>query len=271
MYGPEDVMTFAEAALAYAEDGGDTRFLVRITKELADMKLKDIKPKDIRDAARRAYPEAAPATQNRQGITPARAVMNYGHAQGWCPAIRVSTFKTDPPKKQAVEMDYMEKMRPHMPDRLFVLMLFLHVTGRRVGDAVSLTPAALTGNSVLIPKTKTGAAKTVIVPDQLADMMRSLEPRHGRLFGYKHRHSVYNTLRRACERAGLPYLGTHQPGRHSFATALHGARIGIKGIAEAGGWASIPLLGQTYIHDTDASEVAAGLMGKKMATSFGRD
>jgi len=78
LYGAQEVVTFGECALAYAQDGGEARFLVAITQQLSSIRLKDITPKTVRDAARAAYPDAAPATVNRQAITPARAVINYG-------------------------------------------------------------------------------------------------------------------------------------------------------------------------------------------------
>lgn len=72
-YGPEAVVTFDEAALAYLQDGGEARFVVKIAEQLSGKVLREITPKMIRDAARRAYPTAKAATVNRQGIVPARA------------------------------------------------------------------------------------------------------------------------------------------------------------------------------------------------------
>lgn len=270
LYGPEEVVTFDAAAVAYAEDGGETRFLMKMAEQLQGKPLRDIRPKDIRDAARRAFPAAAPATINRQGITPAAAVINWAHGQGWCAPIRVKRFAVERPKRKAVGREYIEALRPHLPDRLYVLMLFLHQTGRRVGDAIGMTPDWIDGQRIHIPRTKNGEAATVVLTPEVADLLAALEPRHGRVFGYRERSSLYPTLRRACGKAGVEYLGTHQPGRHSFATTLHKAGWGSKKIAEAGGWKSVALVAQTYEHPENTAQEAAGIFGKFVASSAKR-
>lgn len=263
-YGPEAVVTFDEAALAYAQDGGEVRFLTRMAEMLAGKVLREITPKMIRDAARRAYPEAKPATVNRQGIVPARAVMNYGHAQGWCAPIRVEGFPVDLPNKRAVGQEYLDAMRPHLPARAYALLMFLHYTGRRVGEAIAMKPEQIDGLRVTFGKTKNGKPAVAVMPKPVADLVAALEPVDGRVFGYAHRSSLYATLRRAARKAGVDYLGTHQLGRHSFATALDNAGWTSKQIADAGGWESPALVQKTYVHTADTQEKAARLLGKKL-------
>lgn len=267
LYGPEEVVTFDAAALAYAEDGGEVRFLPKIAAQFQGVPLREIRPRDVRDAARRAYPDAAPSTLNRQGITPAAAVINWAHGQGWCAPIRVKRFAHEQPSRKAIGRDYLEDLRPHLPARLYALMLFLHQTGRRVSEALAMTPEWLDGNRVHIPKTKNGEPARVVITDEMAGLLADLEPRHGLVFGYRDRSSLYPTLRRACRKAGVEYLGTHQPGRHSFATTLHNAGWHSKRIAEAGGWKSVSLVAQTYEHPENTAQEAAGVFGKKMARS----
>ena len=123
----------------------------------------------------------------------------------------------------------------------------------------------MTSLRVFIPDTKNGEPATVVITSEVAELIAKLETRHGRVFGYVHRSSLYNTLRRACKKAGVEYLGTHQPGRHSFATSLSEAGWGTKAIAEAGGWKSTRLVAETYEHPVDAQEKAAMHFGKKLA------
>lgn len=264
-YGAEAVVTFEEAALAYAGDGGEARFLVKIAEQLHGKVLREITPRMIRDAAKRAYPTAKPATVNRQGIGPARAVLNYGHAQGWCAPIRVEGFEVTQPRKKAVGQDYLDALRPYLPARMYALLMFLHYTGRRIGEALDITPDQIDGVRVFLPDTKNGEDAIAIMPPQLAALMSSLEPIDGRVFGYAARSSVYPTLRRAAKKAGLEYLGTHQLGRHSYATALHGAGWNSKQIADAGGWKTAALVDKTYIHNAETQGKAAGVLGKKLA------
>lgn len=269
LYGASHVVTFDECALAYAEDGGDTRFLVKITQQLSGMRLRDITPNEVRAAARRAYPNAAPATQNRQGITPAKAVINYGHAQGWCAPIRVRAFPVARPVRKAVGAGYLEALRPALPLRLYALMLFLHQTGRRVGDAIGLTPDNLDLRQMraFIPRTKNGDPAVVYLTSELAELLTAINPRHGRVFGYASRSSVYSTLRRACTKTGVEYLGTHQPGRHSYATTLSEHGWSSKAIAEVGGWKSVRLVAETYEHPETDGERAARVFDTKMTQS----
>lgn len=268
LYGAKKVITFEQAALAYAEDGGDMRFIVRMAEVLNGQRLADITPKAIRDAARRAYPECSNATLNRQGITPARAVINYAHQQGWCAPIRVRAFPVEKPRRRAVGPDYLEQLRPHIPDRLYALMLFLQTTGRRVGEAIALKPANLdlAAGRVDIPKTKNGEAAIAYLTPDLIQILEGVKPRHRRVFGYVDRSSVYPTLRRACAKAGIEYLGTHQPGRHSFATHLEKEGWGATAIARAGGWKSVRLVSETYVHPENSAARATASFGKKLAS-----
>ncbi|OOY15109.1 tyrosine-type recombinase/integrase [Thioclava sp. DLFJ4-1] len=266
LYGPEEIVTFDAAAVAYAEDGGEIRFLMKMAQQFEGIRLRDIKPRDIREAAKRAYPKANAATWNRQGITPAQSVINWSHEQGWCAPIKVRRFKVEKPKRKAVGPEYLDALEPYMPDRLFALMLFLQVTGRRVGEAVRMEPHWISGNHVHIPKTKNGEAADVVMPTVLSRLVHAIEPRHGLVFGYVHRSSVYNTLRRACKKAGVEYLGTHQPGRHSFATQLLNQGWQSSRIAKAGGWKSVALVAQIYEHPENAPSEASEIFGKIWAS-----
>ena len=267
LYGADHVMTFDECALAYVQDGGEARFIVPMATQLRGRRLKDITPKEIRDAAKLAYPNASPATLNRQAITPARAVINYGHAQGWCAMIRVRAFAAEKPQRQAVGREYLDALHPHLPKPLFALMLFLHTTGRRIGDALSLTvdDVGLQRMRVRIGMTKNGDPAIAVLTAEVAALLAEVMPEAGKVFPYAGRSSVYSTLRRACKKAGVVYLGTHQVGRHSYATTLHNAGWGSKAIAEAGGWKSVRLVAETYEHPQEAAERAAMLFGKDLA------
>lgn len=265
LYGAQEVTTFDECALAYAQDGGETIYLLKVSEALAGRRLKEITPRDIREMARKMYPNAKASTINRQAITPARAVINYGHAQGWCGPIKVESFPVDKPKRRAVTRAYLDALRPHVPHRIFVVMLFLHTTGRRVEEALSISveQVDLDGRKVAIPMTKNGEPATAYLTDEVAELIAGIMPPSGLVFGYAGRASLYPTLRRGCKKAGLPYLATHQVGRHSFATTLSNAGFRSKEIADAGGWKSVRLVAETYEHPEDAGQRAAKVFVKK--------
>lgn len=258
--------------MAYVKDGGESRFVLPMARRLAGKRLKDITPAEIREAARLEYPEASNATLNRQGITPARAVINFGHDQGWCPSIRVRSFPVEKPKRQAVDARYLDKLRPHLPHRLYVMMMFLHVTGRRVSDAIHLTAdrVDIESGRVWFETTKNGEPAVTFMTPEVRDLVAEIMPEAGKVFPYAHRSSVYSTLRRGCEKAGVPYLGTHQPGRHSFATMLSDAGFSTKAIAEAGGWKSTRLVAEIYEHPEDVGTRAAKAIGKRLSKRLPR-
>ncbi|MBO9398779.1 tyrosine-type recombinase/integrase [Shimia sp. R9_2] len=242
---------------------------MKVTEQLNGVLLKEITPRRVREAAKKAYPSAAPATLNRQGITPARAVINYAHDQGWCAPIKVKAFPTTKPKRKAVGPEYLAALQPHLPPHTFALMLFLHTTGRRIGDAVGLRPGDidLDQGIATIDKTKNGDEAVAHLVPLLVDMLRDLMPEDEEkpVFGYADRRSVYPTLRRACKNAGVEYLGTHQPGRHSFATALERQGWSARSIADAGGWKSVRLVDETYIHSDNPAARATGAIGNILA------
>ena len=148
-------------------------------------------------------------------------------------------------------------------------MLFLHTTGRRIGDALALDrqDVDLARLRVIIRDPKNGEPAVAYLTAEVAELLTQIMPEVGSVFGYAARSSVYSTLRRACTKAGLAYLGTHQVGRHSYATALDNAGWSAKAIADAGGWKSPALVQNTYIHPQSPGEQAAALFGKKLASS----
>lgn len=270
IYGVKAVVTFDQAAVKYVEDGGDARFIVKVTELLSDVRLADITPFDVRATAKKAYPNGSPATRNRQGITPIQAVINYAHEQGWCPPITVKRFEVKKPDRKAVGIEYLLALKQHAPVNLFALMLFLHTTGRRVGDAIALKPDDLDLGiaSAYIKDPKNGEPVTVKLVPFLVEIIKDLETHNGRVFGYRDRRNLYDTLKRSCERAGIEYLGTHQVGRHSFATELANRRWTSKRIADAGGWKSVRLVDDTYIHTNDPAEEATDLIWEKYGKKF---
>ncbi len=78
--GDRASLTFAEAALIYVDDGHRDLYLAPLIRHFRDQPVAAITAGHIRAAARVLYPEARPATWNRQVITPARAIIN--HAAG---------------------------------------------------------------------------------------------------------------------------------------------------------------------------------------------
>ena len=81
-YGEVATATFAEAVNLYLDQGGEDRFLLPLLNYFGKEPLAKITPGRIRTAASTLYPDAGPATWNRQVITPARSIINCAHDSG---------------------------------------------------------------------------------------------------------------------------------------------------------------------------------------------
>lgn len=274
VYGAEAVATFEDAALSYLQDGHDPRFVAVLLKHFRGKALRTIKPKDIRDAARKLYPNGKPSTWNRNGIAPARAIINHAADQGWCQPMRVKQFPVEKPKRVAVGIDWINSFRAQAVSqgnpRLAALCRFMFETGVRIGEAVALESRHIdhVNKRADLGKTKNGETYSASFSADMRDELVNLTPRNGLVFGYSGRGSVYGPWRTVCDRAGLPYVPPHQAGRHSLATALHEQGWLANDIADAGRWKSTRLVQDTYIHATGKSQAAADLIAKKLANPY---
>jgi integrase len=271
VYGAGTTCMFEDAAVAYLQDGRDGRFLEPLLKHFRGRALRSIKPKDIRDAAKKLYPAGSAATLNRQVIAPARAVINHAAQEGWCDSITVRQFSVEKPKRTAIGADWIlafqKEAERRSNKRLSLLCRFLFETGTRISEAVRLTPADIdhVNRRANLGKLKNGEVGFANFSEALRKDLVDLAPINGRVFGYESRHSIYGVWKNVCKAAGIPYVPPHQAGRHSFASALHAAGWKDKDIADAGRWKSVRLVQDTYIHTEDRSLAAADLMGEKLA------
>lgn len=207
---------------------------------------------------------------------------------------------SDAPPKRAVDRSYIDTFREASDDpRLSVLMLFLFQTGARISDAIKLEDDSpdidLVNRKVIFRDMKNGedgeadlTIEMVYEIQQLREWKRQrlasweartpwgknrrAGPRHSgrgakkpnnRLFGFMTRH-LRKDIMRICEKAGIPYLGTHQPGRHSFATEMivrHG--VDVATTAAKGRWKTKKLLMENYTHAEKGSGVIDKVFGKK--------
>jgi integrase len=261
-YGEEAVRTFEEAALSYMEHGGEARFLGPLIQHFKGRTLGSIKPAELRAAAMAIYPKAGPATRNRQGIIPARAVVLHGHDLGWCGSIRVKQFDVPKSRKhKAVDRTWMDafmaeadkSLLPH----LSALALFMHQTGARVSEATRLEGqhVDLPNRLAVLEKTKTGEWSPRELTAELVARISGLKPKDKvRVFGYTDPKAVNRVAKRVAKRAGIEPLSTHSFGRHSFGTNSLALTGDIKGVMDAGDWKSAKLFMETYVHSRDAAK-----------------
>lgn len=264
IYGTEYEATFSDAAVKYLQSDKDTRFIEPLIRKLGNTRLKDIKPGTIKALANQLYPSAAPATKNRQCITPAKAIINFGAELGMCAPIRIAKYKETGSKKPvAVGKDWHERFIQHAVNlRIAAIDLLMFTTGIRITNALELTPDDfdLAQGVAFLKQTKNGESHTVHLTGDLINMVRMIQPRQVsdntiRMFGYLSRTSIYKPWKKTCESAGIEYVPPHQAGRHSFATELIIRQgVDVKTTARLGGWKSVRLLLEKYAHPEGEGE-----------------
>jgi integrase len=128
----------------------------------------------------------------------------------------------------------------------YEIPFFLLCLGLRRSELCALTIDDLNGNTLTINKalvlneskqwvikaTKTtDSTRTIIIPQDIADKIRE------RGYVYKgHPANLYDNLRRAQDRAGIPHFKLHAL-RHFFCSYMHDLGYSDKQIQEMGGWA----------------------------------
>lgn len=263
-HGEAATLSFSRAALIYVENGGDDTYLDKLMAHFRDTPVEDILPADIQAAARKIYPGRLPATWNRQVIVPARAVINYCASRGKCHPIRVGRFGEYKPKRKAVTLEWHARLREHASPELAAMMMFMLVTGARIGQTIVMTPDRfdLPKGEAVIPAAKRHPERIAYLPPMMVAALANLEPKRGRVFGFTRKEQVYPRLRAACEAAGIEYLGTHQPGRHTMATEFMVRRgVDVATTAKLGGWRSHRLLTETYVHSENERAIVNEVFG----------
>lgn len=236
-------ITFAEAVLRYIQSGHDARFIGRLQEYFAGRYVEDIGQNDIDEAATDLYPSAAPATRNRQVYTPMAAILHRAGRE-----ITIERPKrTIKPMRRVPTVAWFNKIGPHCPDRMRALILFLSTTGARISEALRLEwedvdlqqgEAALT--------TKTGPRMVDLSPTVVSALANL--SKEDKVFGYANKDIVGRRMRDVCKKANAPYYSSHEFGRHYLATSLLKKGYSLKHVQEAGGWASIRIVAETYGH-----------------------
>ena len=246
--GKQEVVLFEEAVVSYKRAGGDPRFTDPLTLHFAGTPVRDILMGHVQDAARALYPTAKPATQNRQGITPASAILNHAAQRGWCNTIRIKRFPEDKVTRIAADREWLDRFMAEAEPWLAALALFMFTTGARISEALSLRWEDVEGRNAHIRKTKSGAVRDCILSREMALRLQLLVSDRPRVFRYASKRWVYLKWQAACERAGIDYIRPHQAGRHAFATEMIVRKgVDVMTTAKLGGWASSRMLDR-YAH-----------------------
>lgn len=264
--GPGAVLTFAQAASLYRGAGKSDRFLTAIEDYWKNTLIKDITPGGIRQMAIELYPNAGAAGRNRQGIVPARAVINYAAESGLCSPIKIKKFKVDAKIKEPATLEWVNAFVAHANPHIGAMCMFMFLTGARIGEAVDMKweDVDLVQKTALIRQTKVSDERLAHLPANLVVKLANLARIDGRgVFGYLHPDDTWRVWEAAIKKAGIKYLSPHCC-RHGFATGLLRRGVDVKTVARLGGWKTAALVLSTYGHAIEDRTLTDVLLGTEL-------
>lgn len=267
--GPASVLTFAQAAMMYRQAEKSDRFLRPIEDYWKDTLVKNITPGAIRSAAIALYPNAGPATRNRQVIVPTQAVINHAAEHEKCPRIRVKRFPVVRKRKPAATWEWVQAfMANTTKPNLAGLACLMFLTGARISQALAIkwTDVDFKARKVLIRGTLKGGGepdRKAHMPDELIAALARIPRDDGRVFSFKSRGNCKTQWAGACERARIKFLSYHRC-RAGFASGLLSRGVSPATVADRGGWRDQVTVLKFYSEDIEEVEVTSILTGTNL-------
>jgi integrase len=240
--------TFGGAALAYLKKGGERRFLVPIIEHFQDTPLKQITQVELDTAAIALYPDALPATLNRNFYSPTIAVLHSAGVQTQFSrpegaAGRELTGFLWPEKAQALISEAC------MLDLEFGIMLVMfYATGERLTAMLNsaIDNLRIDENYLFIPKTKNGKARGLYLPPfavaALRRHPRGLDRPGQRIFKFHKGGHIYSLLHAAAAKAGveLPDRQAFHIFCHTYGTMMRRyGKLDLRGLVGTDRWSDI--------------------------------
>lgn len=242
-FAERDAPTFASAATAYMNAGGERRFVTPLLLHFKERALVSIDQEAIDEAALTIYPMATPATRNRQVYTVVSAILKH--------AGRDHKLKRP---KGAMGKQRTDWLWPEQAFALFAAAddidkefgLFLRVlcyTGLRLSEALNLrwTDVRLDEGFAYVRETKTGVPRPVFVPPEIAEAILGGDAARGgreRVFRFTKCGRLYSLLKLSRERTeGAVPRATFHTLRHTYATWMRRyAGMDELGLVGTGAW-----------------------------------
>lgn len=273
IHGAEAVLTFTDAVGLYVDSGKSDRFLAPLLRKLGKRLVSSISGPEVRKIAKELYPKAAPATLNRQVVTPMRAVINHAADAGFSKPITIKRFKEEKVSRPAGSKEWIEAFckaakKLDMPETAAVAR-FMFETATRVSEACRLhwDDVDLQAGTAKLIRTKTTPRKVFLTRTMVIDLA-NIRSRYPELvFGAANRSTIKKRIDKVIREAGLVRLTSHELGRHGFATEMIVRNdIDVATTADHGGWRSRRLLIETYVEGDADREVIDRVFGKKSAS-----
>jgi integrase len=222
-------LSFAAAATAYMQGGGEKRFLARVIKYFGLTAASAIDQTALDAGATALYPAATPATRNRQFYTPALSVLRHAGIET---PFRRPKDALGTPRRIFLTGKQFERLviAARAQDGEFeALITLLFYTGLRLSEALGLRCADIHLSDTLAycGKTKNGEPRTVYLPPRvvaaLANHPRGLDRADRRLFKWSKGGALYNLAKEVYKAAGVNdggarfHIFRHSYGKHMTA------------------------------------------------------
>lgn len=298
VFGAASARTLGEAALSYLEARGlkarDEAFVLRLVEHFgAEAPLAAITSAAIEAAIGALLPKAGPAHINRAILTPLAAVLHHAAELGWTPWRRLKRRKAPRPKTAWLKPQEAEALIAAAAPHLKPLIVFLMMTGARLGEALALDweNVDMARRSAAFLDTKNGDARGVPLNERAFEALANLpfpkgtSARTGRVFRrpdgvpYAARADgggeIKTAFAGACRRAGL--VSAETPGgrarprftphdlRHTWATWLYAECRDLRVLMELGGWKSVAMVARyTHVNPAHLAPVLRLLPGANL-------
>lgn len=204
--------------------------------------------------ARKLYPDASPATRNRQFYTSASAVLHHAAKRGMCAAPLIERPPEGEARVRWITPAEAERLIGACSDHMRPLVVFLLYTGARIGEALWLDwrNVDLSRAHVSFPETKNGEPRGVPLHPRVMAALANLPHREGEVFrrpdglAYARPEGDGDTsggsriktgFGAACRRAGIKGFSPHDC-RHTWATWHYAANRDLGALKRLGGWKS---------------------------------
>lgn len=259
-YAPKShELDFVMATNSYLEAGGENRFTEQLADHFAETPLSQITQAMIDAAAVALYPDASPATRNRQVYTPVSAVLVHAGVM-----LRIVRPKGAQGKRRLAWLTPEEATRliasATAVPRFGALLAFLFGTGCRLGEGLALQgrDLDLPNGIAFIADSKNGEPRAAHLPPNLVAMLANTEGLGegcNLVFGWRSDTQPRELLNRAAHAAGvdIPDGIAFHITCHSWATWMR--RYGgadTRALVATGRWKSASAAG-VYEH-TDSRE-----------------
>lgn len=271
-YGPETVVTFADAAMLYRKAEKPTRFLETIEDYWKDTPVKQITSEAVRQSAIVLCPKAKGATRNRNVIVPTQAIINHAARLELCRHLKVTRFPVVAKKKEPATWEWIQAFMAEASPHMGALACFMFLTGARISDAIDVlwSDVDLQARRATIRQGKLGGEeRQAHLPPALvvaiANIPSNREP-SAKVFQYSSRDTAKPIWFAVIRRAKIKRL-TYHSCRHGFATAMLHAGIDPITTAKLGGWKDAKHVFATYGHAMEDDTLADRISGTPVAQS----